>query len=362
MKIGIITFHRAHNCGAALQCVALITVLKRMGHDVKVLDCNNIGHGFFPSCLRLRVWLGWFHFMLVTKARAQRLWFRYMRFRAKFMPMTKRIGINERFPEEFDYIVLGSDQVLNPEWMGRYGNVFLMRDKCEDKKKIAYAASFGVSSLPEGSREYFSEALSHFVAIGVREDTGLGICRKELGLNVPSLVTLDPTLLLLAEDYTKFERPVRVEGEYVLVYWMGHTKEYVCELAHQVAKVYGLRVIVATIMAYNDNEEWISVSPDQFLYLVKRARFVVTASFHGTAFAIINHKPFLTVIPRGLNVAGRMISLLNLIKLSNQLVNEGELLDSELIRKRMSIDFEEADFHLQKLRTQSLQFLQKTLM
>lgn len=38
MKVGIITYHRAHNYGAVLQCYALQEVLKRMGHDTQIID------------------------------------------------------------------------------------------------------------------------------------------------------------------------------------------------------------------------------------------------------------------------------------------------------------------------------------
>lgn len=38
MKIGILTFHCAHNYGAVLQCYALQQVLKRLGCTVEVVD------------------------------------------------------------------------------------------------------------------------------------------------------------------------------------------------------------------------------------------------------------------------------------------------------------------------------------
>ena len=38
MKIGILTFHCAHNYGAVLQCYALQETLKGMGHEVEVID------------------------------------------------------------------------------------------------------------------------------------------------------------------------------------------------------------------------------------------------------------------------------------------------------------------------------------
>ena len=37
-KVGIITFHRANNYGAALQCYALQETLTSIGYDVVVID------------------------------------------------------------------------------------------------------------------------------------------------------------------------------------------------------------------------------------------------------------------------------------------------------------------------------------
>lgn len=38
MHIGVLTFHRAKNYGAVLQCYALVTYLKSLGHDVRIID------------------------------------------------------------------------------------------------------------------------------------------------------------------------------------------------------------------------------------------------------------------------------------------------------------------------------------
>lgn len=38
MRIGVLTFHRALNYGAVLQCFALFKTLKSMGHDVEIID------------------------------------------------------------------------------------------------------------------------------------------------------------------------------------------------------------------------------------------------------------------------------------------------------------------------------------
>ena len=38
MKIGIITFHYAHNYGAVLQAFALCSKLRKEGYDAKIVD------------------------------------------------------------------------------------------------------------------------------------------------------------------------------------------------------------------------------------------------------------------------------------------------------------------------------------
>lgn len=40
-KIGILTFHNAHNYGAVLQAYALKTKLNRMGYKAKILNYQN---------------------------------------------------------------------------------------------------------------------------------------------------------------------------------------------------------------------------------------------------------------------------------------------------------------------------------
>ena len=49
MKIGILTFHRAENFGAVLQCYALQTYLESLGHNVSILDyrCNAIEQTYY---------------------------------------------------------------------------------------------------------------------------------------------------------------------------------------------------------------------------------------------------------------------------------------------------------------------------
>ena len=52
MKIGILTFHRAHNYGAVLQAYALVTYLRSIGHEAEIVDYRpesiESAHGMIP--------------------------------------------------------------------------------------------------------------------------------------------------------------------------------------------------------------------------------------------------------------------------------------------------------------------------
>ena len=52
MKIGILTYHRAHNYGAMLQAYALRTYLQAQGHEVEFIDYWPTGHAKEYNWLR----------------------------------------------------------------------------------------------------------------------------------------------------------------------------------------------------------------------------------------------------------------------------------------------------------------------
>ena len=361
MKIGIVTFHRAHNCGAALQCVALVTVLKRMGHEVKVVDCNDIGDGLkihLGGFNSLRGLLSCIKMILCAWCNVHR--WRYRNFMKRSLPLTRRFT-KEAPPLDFDCYILGSDQVLNPSLISGWEKVFLLLNLPPDAKRIAYAASFGIKTLPFSCRSEFAEALKRFYRLSFRETSALDICRSELGIDAKMSVVLDPTLLLDAEDYIPLERKVRVGGDYVLVYTVGGDMAAVNELANRIAARRGMKVVFATLIFQNPESHWLPVSPDELLYLARNASCVVTTSFHGTAFSIINQKPFLTVIPDGQKVSGRITDLLQRLDLSRQIVHGERTLDDVLLDDLLKVDYSLVMPKLDLLRKQSMDFLTEAL-
>lgn len=362
MKIGIVTFHRAHNCGAALQCLALVVVLRRMGHAVSVIDSNDVGDGLkirFDGCSSLRGFLSYAKRTACAWLNVHRR--RYRRFMKRNLPLTEKLA-GDAVPQGFDCVVLGSDQVLNPSIVSGHEGVFLLENIPNTVRRVAYAASFGVKSLPENCRGRYSSALGRFASLSVRESSALEICRKELSLDNDIAVALDPTLLLDAGDYLPFERKVDVGGDYVLVYTVGGAAMSVVNgLAERIAARYGVKVVFATLIFSNPEPHWLPVSPDELLYLARNARFVVTTSFHGTAFSIINRKPFLTVVPESQPVSGRITDLLGKLGLMDRIVGESAangVLTPDVFAE---IDYGAVSSRLRALRDESLAFLNGAL-
>jgi exopolysaccharide biosynthesis predicted pyruvyltransferase EpsI len=88
------------------------------------------------------------------------------------------------------------------------------------------------------------------------------------------------------------------------------------------------------------------------------AKFVVTDSFHGTVFAILNHKPFITInnSKRG---SSRFDSLLGTFKLHERLVSPTA--DDIARVASQEIDWQAVDERLAEKRAEALSYLQEEL-
>jgi hypothetical protein len=275
-----------------------------MGHEVKVIDCNQVGESRWPGfrmVWSLRGLAGWVMRFIMSIGIADMFFLRYWWFRKKFMPRTGRFT-GGSLPVGFDRYIVGSDQVFNPEITEDQTGVFLLEGLVDDTKKCCYAASFGAATLPEIWRPRFAKALARFSYLGFRETSAKKICDDELGMDRVTTTVLDPTLLLDSRDYIKMECPIKTNRDFVVVYWAGRCGEEARSIADQLARRHSLDVVFinqSQLTRFKKRKnDCIAVSPDRFLWLVRNAKFVISTSFHGTAFAIINRKPFIVLRPR----------------------------------------------------------------
>jgi hypothetical protein len=354
MKIGIITQPLSDNYGGILQNYALQTVLCRHGHEPITLHV-------LPQRMKRVIWviLTAKYLLTLSAFTHKRRYFRLYPFRDPVMAQFVRNHIaTTQIHREYKHIkidnmglnalIVGSDQV----WRKRY-NMTVWRDKFllfsqnASLKKIAYAASWG-SDKCEFSKEEVQECrklIKQFDAVSVREQSGIQLCHDVLGVN--AIEVLDPTLLLNREDYLNLCNNIVPPAEPYLAAFILDQATWKNKLVNEIANKNGLRIV-------NLGLKKDGISIEQWLAYFAHAHYVVTDSFHGTVFSIINHRPFSVVVntERG---ASRFESLLNKFNLEKRIADDDHFEDSSII------DWETVDQRLEQWRQTSLNYLETAL-
>lgn len=373
MRIAILTFHRAYNCGAMLQAWALWTVLTRMGHTVEFPVCNRVGElprFERPRALRQGLLL-WVRSVLYRTLRnlfslgfadIQRA--RYRRFRTSFLP--ERVCSPKEFSAFYDCVIVGSDQVWNPMLTGRWRDVFLGEDIPCAMPMIAYAASYGDKPLPPDELSRVVRAVrERFVAVSVREATA----SRQLGEAGCAFahVVADPTLLLMAQDYEAIRAPFRIRGKTLYAYVLGVSDVLVHHI-QALARRLGVRPIITPVYPFTKfgvcRGLTYGVSPDRMVAYVAQADYTVVASFHGTVFSILFRKPFLSWrSEEDARHPSRPKLLLDSLGLGERLVTQAHntTLDEQVALLEAPIPEEVYAERLPALRRKSMEFLNSAL-
>ena len=361
MRIAILTFHRAYNCGAMLQAWALKTVLERMGHSVKFLTSNELGRIPPRSPLSGRTRTG----SLFRRVRS-------FVYRGLQTLMGKKIGVlagryydefrRRNLPEIdcqdkdvgnlFDAIILGSDQVINPKLWG-WNEHFLCKDIPRNVLKIAYAASAGDKRLDDESLATVRDALNGFDAVSTREPFD--------GFKT----VLDPTMLLEVDDYAQLTWPKMSwhRCPYVYMYSCTNT-DFELEVARKIAREMKLDLLITHpwgayfrrgIPEYSDK-----ISPDIMLDYIRNAECVIAGSFHATVLSLLHKKCFVTLRMQVDKEDSRPMVFLRKLGIQDRIVNP-ETPISEIIRKLKEDVSQSAIQKLSEERCDSLEWLAQSL-
>lgn len=300
MRIGILTQPLYNNYGGILQNYALQSVLKRMGHESITLDCihqNSKLRWFLSVAKSVVLWPRKNHrrpFPRFPKPRVRNKIFNDFvesnLTTTHFMTRYPR-GLVRRY--HLDAIIVGSDQVWRPTYNPHIEDSFLAFAQHDKIRRVAYAASFGVDKwefTPNQTKRCKALA-KRFDAISVREYSGVELCEKYLGVTAQHVV--DPTLLLLKEDYEKLLDDNRPAYHPYLAAYILDPNEENRRIVYEEAEKKKLEVkfFSAGKDAKLSIGEWLAIFHD--------ASFVVTDSFHGTVFSIIFGKEFICLTNKG---------------------------------------------------------------
>ncbi len=391
MRIGIITFVKCDNYGAELQAYALQKKLNLLGYDAEVINLEKEKgviessfssyknailnrykqYGLIKGSLKIIE-------LIKDKYNARKafaansdkvkerhkifeLFFNdYIKHSTKFYTLEEMRNI-QSLP--YNVLIAGSDQIWN-YMQTRYLDVFfLMMANRWETKKISYAASFSVSSIPQSKRAMYKQYLENMDAISVREITGIDIVKN--CSNCKAVTVLDPTLLLNRNEWIEYigkKDYLPKNKRYVVIYTLSGS-HYIYTLAKKIAKkleaeVINIKLSFSKIKGDDGITHIWNAGPREFISIFSQAVYVITDSFHGTAFSINFNIPFTTLLNPASNINSRALSILKLTGTESRLIyDNGENKEPDTL----NIDFTPINKIIEKNREKSLKFIKENL-
>lgn len=373
MKIGILTLPLVDNYGGILQAFALQTSLKKMGHEVYLINRRRNSISMIDSMkMRLKSFVLYLQNKDNDWVFSEKMWEEKeilascytKQFIDKYIyPQTNSLSSVKDLKKmpRLDAYIVGSDQVWRPQYTPNIYNYFFDFLEGVESKRIAYAASFGTEDWPFTitQTKKCKRLLRLFTSISVREDIAVDMCRQYF--EVDALHVLDPTLLLSAEEYLSLIDLSLTQDhkEEVMSYILDQdtTKK---QIVNTLAKALNYKVFDLTLTGFNKDSKLESTPPvETWLKGFVNAKYIITDSFHGTIFSILFNKPFIAIgnSRRGLS---RFKSLLSIFSLEDRLIIDFENVESK-IKNSQPIDWNRINKIIEENRSLSLDFLIKSL-
>lgn len=319
MKVGILThFHKSTNYGGVLQAYALCRILNNGEHSAyQILYLHKLSkitperltpiNIYKKIVLRLKRKISYKKDSLIKK-KMESL---FCDFRDA-VPHTLREYTKENISDtvnEFDAFIVGSDQVWNPNW---YDSTYMLDFVGNHRLKMSYAASIGVDCLNENQKEIYKAKLTDFDCISVREIVAAEIISQII--DNPINVSVDPTLLLSANEWDDIASAKKIKEKYIFLYLLGDDMSS-RKLAEKFARAKGLKIVMIPDLLgrYRSNDRKIcadkvtDVTPNDFISLIKYAEYIITDSFHACVFSVLYKKQFYAFDRIGIQEMGSRI-------------------------------------------------------
>ena len=325
-KIGVITFHSAHNYGASLQCYALQETLKKKGYNTRIINYRNNKIdknfriiSFNKTSLKQFIRSILVNIVLLNKnIKRNRAFEGFIKNQLNLSPKYKTEDeLKKNFPD-YDVYITGSDQVWSYDLLGELEDSYTLNFGNNKTRRISYAASVGNPENILKHKEEFYKKLKGIDFISVREEE----TKKELDkiMNKNIAVTLDPALLLDKNEWEeKIKNKEKEKEKYIFVYAIGEHPENL-KVANYLSEITGLKIIhVEKKNKYkNILKNAYESGPFDFVNYIKNAEYVITTSFHATVFSIIFNKKLWAVPP--LDTGCRITNLLKKMNMSNRII------------------------------------------
>jgi len=359
-KIATLSYHRAINYGAILQVYALQKKIEEFGAECTVIDYRNSkledrhNRMKLSDCNSFKDYIR--YFLLSKNYNSKHHKFR--EFSKNYLKMSNSyydISSLKKIIDRYDKFICGSDQVWNYNINGFDDTYFLsfLKDK---NKKNAFAASFGFEEIPTKYKKQYYEFLKDYNTLTVREKHGADIIEDLVGYR-PKVV-LDPTMLISKKEWYSFANEYNNKNKYILIYGFSG-KNNMMDLAKNIAKKTGYEILIignSYLPSFNIKYEK-TAGPKDFLGIFKNAEYILTNSFHGTAFSIKLNKEFFTeLLPESRKINSRLEHVLELFELRHRLITDS---NPEIIEN--NINYDRVNERIKKEKEKSINCLRKII-
>lgn len=360
-RIGIVTIQTGSNFGNRLQNYAVQKIYSDYSSDIECETIVNATGNHFENNLPIYRLIRWGtrcvllpiydcigkYFIKNAKVKKRMAFERFNKVHIKWSKdCISKNHVEKKFEEKYDFFSTGSDQVWNYTCYFNSDIEYLTFTSAE--KRIAFAASFGVSDFDEKRRVEIANKLKDFKAISVRENSAKDII-KEMNINADTVI--DPTMVVPIEHWKKCEKKVKgVPEQYILVYILQKDEKGIKEKIEKIAQRENLPIIN---IFDKSTPEYYAYDPFEFLWLIEHAKLVCTDSFHASVFSILLGTPFVVFGRAGMN--SRITTLLGKFNLESRM---SENIDYDNL---FEINFENRDKVLEEEKKNVYRFLDEAL-
>lgn len=379
-KIGLAVCYDTKNYGSQLQVLATIKKIEELGYNTEIIRYQKkMTPAFIIQTIPRLFNISFLKSKLSGNARDKCLknypdYLEKIKIRNnRFDIFVKKYFTNLSIPyrgwetlvkdsgKNYDVFLCGSDQLWLPNNLGSH--FYTLEFAPNNKDKIAYATSFGVSEIPKMQQKGTAKFLKRFQVLSTRELAGQKIIKELTGIEAK--VVCDPTLLFDARGWEKLIPTQKLIPEpYVFCYFLGKTEEH-RRIAEEFKKKTGLKIVscpfldnfVKADISFGDVQMFDMDSAD-FVNLIRHAEYVLTDSFHGSVFSILHHKKFLTFnrFNDGINSRNsRIDSLCTLLGLGERRY------DGDIEKIMNEINYSVVEEKVDSLRLNSIEYLASAL-
>lgn len=368
-KVGLTTIYSVPNYGSVLQTFATQELLRKMGCECRIINYKYPNEWHYKRGTKKMNVISRTALLLGLK-RHHRKTLKLNTFKKKyfnFTPLYKNLNALERENwDEYDWIIVGSDQVWNPRFL-KGDTAYMLSYLPDHIKRSSLASSFASKALPESYIETYRKYLSRFDHLSVREKNGVDIFHNELGINRKIKVLLDPTLLLSKKEWLELipRSGFQKKNPYILFYMLDYAfdpKPYIFQVMEYFARKLKYDVMIlegyipmpfsSELNAFNKTD----ASVEEFIDLFCNADLVITSSFHGSAFAVNFGIPLISIIPDN-KQDDRQSTLLRSVGLGESLVSKG----TDIKNINPFYEREEEQKRLDDRRNDSLQWIKQIM-